>query len=374
MKAMVLAAGKGTRLFPITGEIPKPMVPVAGKPTIHYVFELLAEAGVSESYVNVHYLADVILGYYGKRARVESMMVRFAHEPELMGTAGGVKRLADRFNETFIVVMGDALTDLDLRDVVAFHKEHNALATLALMPVTDTSQYGVVELDAQNNITSFQEKPHPSEAISNLANTGVYVLEPEVLDYIPENTFFDFAKDVFPRLLEAEERFVGYQGSFYWSDIGTLETYRAAQRDVLLGRVRVQIPGKHMGESLWVDRDAQLHPTAAFEGQVAIGREAKIGRGVTLVGDVTVGNGCWLQPGATVKRSILLPESCVGEEAYLDGCIVGPGYRVRPGERIQGGALMLNDPTLSLSFLARSPDEGSPHLKANLDRYPALVR
>jgi mannose-1-phosphate guanylyltransferase len=242
------------------------------------------------------------------------------------------------------------------------------------VPVIDTSQYGVAELDAQNNITSFQEKPHPSEAISNLANTGVYVLEPEVLGYIPENTHFDFAKDVFPRLLEAEERFVGYQGSFYWSDIGTLETYRQAQRDVLSGRVGVQIPGEHVGESLWVDRDAQLHPTAAFEGQVAIGREAKIGRGVTLAGDVTVGNGCWLQPGATVKRSTLLPGSCVGEEAYLDGCIVGPGYRVRPGERIQGGTLALNDSALSLAFLSRFTDEDSSCSKANLDGHLALTK
>jgi NDP-sugar pyrophosphorylase family protein len=175
-------------------------------------------------------------------------------------------------------------------------------------------------------------------------------------------------------LLEAEERFVGYQGSFYWSDIGTLETYRAAQRDVLLGRVGVQIPGERVGESLWVDRDAQLHPTAAFEGQIAVGRAAKIGRGVTLVGDVTVGNGCWLQPGATVKRSTLLPGSWVGEEAYLDGCIVGPGYRVRPGERIQGGTLTLNDQALSLTFLSRFADEDSSCFKANTDSYPALMK
>lgn len=143
-----------------------------------------------------------------------------------MGTAGGVKRIADRFDESFVVVMGDALTDVDVREVVAFHKERGALATLALMPVSDTSQYGVVELDGEGNILTFQEKPKPEEAVNSLANTGIYVLEPEALSYVPEGAFFDFANDLFPCLLEARERLVGYQGDFYWSDVGTLEAYR----------------------------------------------------------------------------------------------------------------------------------------------------
>jgi NDP-sugar pyrophosphorylase family protein len=277
-----------------------------------------------------------------------------------MGTAGGVKRIADRFDETFLVIMGDALTNVNLREVIAFHKEREALATLALIPVRNTSRYGIVKLDSEKNITDFQEKPHPSEAISNLANTGIYVLEPEVLEYIPEYTFFDFAKDVFPRLLEAREKFVGYEGSFYWSDIGTLEAYRAAQRDVLSGKVGVQIPGGRKGERLWVDRNTWLHPTAVFEGRVAIGRDAVIEQETTLIGDVTVGNGCWLQHGATVERSILLPGSCVGEGTYLDGCIIGPGYHVPARERIQGKALMLNNPALSLAFLSQATHEDLP--------------
>jgi mannose-1-phosphate guanylyltransferase len=161
MKAMVLAAGKGTRLFPLTGVIPKPMAPVAGKPIIQHIFEMLAEAGVDEVHVNVHYLAHIILGYYGKRSRVDGMTVITTREDELMGTAGGVKRLADRFDETFIVVMGDALTDVDVREVVAFHKEHGALATLVLKRVEDPSECGVAELDAENNVLGFQEKPGP---------------------------------------------------------------------------------------------------------------------------------------------------------------------------------------------------------------------
>ena len=347
MKAMVLAAGKGTRLFPLTGELPKPMAPVVNKPIIQHIFDLLAGAGIQEVYVNAHHLADVILGHYGDQTSVDGMAVSIAREPVLAGTAGGVKRIADRFDDTFVVIMGDALTDVDVRAVVAYHKERRALATVALMRVADASRYGVVELDPKKNVVSFQEKPDPGEAASNLANTGIYVFEPEVLEYIPDGEFFDFAEDVFPRLLDAGERFVGYEGDFYWSDIGTLETYRAAQYDVLSGKVRARIPGEHIGNSLWVDRDAELHPTVSFEGQVVIGQDVVIGRRATLVGDVTVGNGCWVRPGAVVKRSILLAGSCVGEGAHVEDCIVGPGYDVRPGERIKGGTFMLHVPHLS---------------------------
>ena len=340
MKAIVLAAGKGTRLFPLTGEMPKPMAPVVGKPLIQHTFELLAKTGLEEVYVNVHYLADTILDVYGNATSVGDTKVRITRENELMGTAGSVKYIADHFGETFVVIMGDALTDVDVRDVVAFHQERGALATLVLMHVADTSQYGVARLDRKQNIVSFQEKPHPDEAISNMANTGIYVLEPEVLGYIPENRFFDFAKDVFPRLLKAGEKVAGYEGSFYWSDIGTLEAYRQAQYDVLSGKVTVEIPGEKRGESLWVGEDAQVHPSSHIEGRVLVGKDAVVGRDVTLVGDVTVGSDCWVRPGAIVKHSILLPGSYVGDRAYLEGCIVGHGYDVRPGETISGGALI----------------------------------
>src|ERR671921_16100 len=340
MKAMALAAGKGTRLFPLTGEIPKPMAPVVNTPIIEHIFELLSRHGVEEVRVNVHYLADALLGAYGEESTVDGMKIHLEREDELLGTAGGVKRLADRFDETFVIVSGYALTDVNITELVEHHKERGALATIALRRVYDTSECGVVDVDDEGNIKGFQEKPDPGEAISTLANTGIYVFEPRALDYIPENTFFDFAEDVFPKLLENGEEFVGYQEDFYWSDIGTLEAYRQAQYDVLSGRVGVKIPGEKRGETFWVGEDAQIHPSAEIEGQVLVGRDAVVGRGVKLIDDVTVGSDCWIRPNATIKRSILLPGSSIGDGAYLEDCIVGHGYDVRSGETIRGGALM----------------------------------
>ncbi|MDQ4063749.1 MAG: NDP-sugar synthase [Actinomycetota bacterium] len=340
MKAMVLAAGKGTRLFPLTGEQPKPLAPVVNVPIIEHIFHLLANHGISEVYVNVYYLADALLEAYEEETHVSGMTVRLSREEELMGTAGGVKRLSENFDETFVVVMGDALTDANLSEIVAFHKEKGASATIALKRVYDTSEYGVVEVDGEGNILAFQEKPKPEEAISTLANTGIYVFEPGVFDYIPENTFFDFAQDVFPKLLEAEEKFVGYEGNFYWSDIGTLEAYRQAHYDVVVGNVEVQVPGEQRDQNVWIGENAQIHPTAHLDGCIVIGRDAVIGKDVVLTGHVMVGNDCWVRPRTTIKRSILLPGGTVGDEAYLEDCIVGHGYDVRAGETIRGGALI----------------------------------
>ena len=195
-------------------------------------------------------------------------------------------------------------------------------------------------MDEGNNIRGFPEKPDPEEALSTLANTGIYVLEPRVLEYIPDDAFFDFARDILPRLLETGERFVGYQDSFYGLDIGTLEAYRQAQYDVLSGRVKVEIPGERRDETLWVGDDAQIHSGASLEGYIVVGRDAVVGRGVSLLGDVTVGTDCWVRPNATIKSSILLLGASVGDGAYLEDCIVGHGYDVRPGETIRGGALM----------------------------------
>src|SRR3712207_5125866 len=204
-----------------------------------HIFDLLATHGTLEVHVNVHYLADALLAAYGEESRIDGMKVHLSREDELRGTAGGVKRLASNFDDTFVVVSGDALTDVDVGELVAFHKEKGAFATIALHRVSDTTEFGVVDIDEEGAILGFQEKPDPKEAISTLANTGIYVFEPRALDYVPEGTFLDFARDVFPKFLENGERFVGCEGDFYWTGIGTLQAYRMAQYDALSGKVKV---------------------------------------------------------------------------------------------------------------------------------------
>src|SRR5918911_1647316 len=278
MKAMVLAAGKGTRLFPLTGVIPKPLAPVADKPVMQHIFELLARAEANEVHVNVHYLADTILGRYGERARLGGTQIHFHREKMLMGTAGGVKRVSEAagFEEAFVVIMGDTLTDVDLRELLTFHKRKGAAATLALMRVEDTSEYGVAELDAEKNILSFQEKPDSHEAVSNLANTGIYVLEPEVLEeYVPEDTFFDFAEDVFPPLLGA---------------------------GAMIGR------------------------RASLRGVVAVGDDCRISEDATVKQSV-------LLPGSSVGSGAHLEECIVGP-----GYEIRPGERIRGGALVRGAA------------------------------------
>ncbi len=339
MKAVIMAGGKGTRLRPLTSKQPKPMVPIVNTPCMEHIVNLLKDHGFENILATLEFMPEVIQEYFGDGSGW-GVRMEYSVEEEPLGTAGSVKFAEDWLTERFVVVSGDALTDVDIGELVAFHREKGALATIALRRVYDTSEFGVVEVDGEGNILGFQEKPDPEDAISTLANTGIYVLEPRALDYIPDGTFYDFARDVFPKFLQGGERFVGYQGDFYWSDIGTLEAYRQAQYDVLSGKVRVRIPGERRGESLWVGEDAQIHPSATIEGHVLVGRDAVVGRGVTLSGDVTVGSDCWIRPGATIKRSILLPGASIGDGAYLEDCIVGHGYDVRPGETIRGGALI----------------------------------
>ena len=225
--------------------------------------------------------------------------------------------------------------------MVAFHKENGALATIALRRVYDTSEFGVVELDGEREYPGFSGEAGPERSHQHPCEHGHLRAGAASAGVHTGGTLFSTSPGTCSRsYLENGEKFVGYQGDFYWSDIGTLEAYRQAQYDVLSGKVRVRVPGEKLGESLWVGEDAQIHPSANIEGYVVVGRDAVVGRGVTLAGDVTVGSDCWIRPNVTIKRSILLPGASVGEGAYLEDCIVGHGYDVRAGETIRGGALI----------------------------------
>jgi NDP-sugar pyrophosphorylase family protein len=235
MKAMILAAGEGARLRPLTLCCPKTMLPVGGKPLLEHHLAWLRSYDITEVAINLHYRPDAIIDYFGSGADF-GVNLSYSYEDALLGTAGAVKRLQPFFDDTFLVVYGDLLTNLDLAMLTAFHRSHRGQVTITLYRVKNPSACGLVELDSSGRIARFVEKPPPSEAFTDLANAGVYVLEPEVLEYIPPYTFYDFGHDLFPSILQASGGMYGYPISDYLIDIGTLSNYRRAQQDFARGR------------------------------------------------------------------------------------------------------------------------------------------
>ncbi len=230
MKAMIMAAGFGTRLLPLTADTPKPMLPIGGKPLMEHIINLLREHGFTEIIANLHHLPDKIRDYFGDGSRF-GVKLFYSPETELLGTAGGVRRCSWFLDETFLVISGDALTNIDLTAFYEYHIRKGALATIALKKVQEVSQYGVVITDNEGLINQFQEKPKPEEALSDLANTGIYIFEPEIFKLIPEREMFDFGKQLFPLLVNQQQKFYGWKTKSYWCDIGSIDTYYQSQKD-----------------------------------------------------------------------------------------------------------------------------------------------
>jgi len=298
---MVLAAGLGTRLRPLTYEITKPMVPVLDRPVMEHILDLLARHGFTEVIANLHYFPETIRAYFGER-------IAYHDEPELLGTAGGVRGCADFFGEEpFVVISGDALTDIDLTALAARHRSAGGIATLAVKKVSDTREYGVVLRDRDGRITGFQEKPAPEEALSDLGNCGIYVFEPAIFDYFPKRDFVDWAKDVFPVLLEGDVPFYVHEIDEYWNDIGSLEELMQGTFDALRGELQLERDGEQRADGVTVGAGSELPHDAEVEGPLWIGRDVQIGAGVRLMGPVVLGRGARLGEGAQVRGSILLP-------------------------------------------------------------------
>jgi mannose-1-phosphate guanylyltransferase len=314
---MVLAAGLGTRLRPLTYEITKPMVPVLDRPVMAHIVDLLDRHGFDEVVANLHYFPDSIKDYFGGR-------LTYRVEQELLGTAGGVRACADFFGaETFVVISGDALTDIDLGAFAARHREAGGIATLAVKKVTDTREYGVVLHDRDGQITGFQEKPSPAEAHSDLGNCGIYIFEPEIFDYFPERPFVDWAQDVFPTLLENDVPFHMHEVREYWNDVGSLSELRQGTFDALRGELRLQVEGKEVVPGVIVAGESVVPGSADVEGPVWIGRDVEIGEGVRLMGPVVLGDRAQVGEGGQLRGSIVFPGTRVAPGAILIGAIAG---------------------------------------------------
>jgi mannose-1-phosphate guanylyltransferase len=325
MKAMVLAAGLGTRLRPLTYEIPKPMVPVLDRPVMAHILDLLERHGCEQVIANLHYFPDSIRGYFGERASLS-----YRYEPELLGTAGGVRGCAEFFGgEPFLVISGDALTDIDLTALSARHRETGGVATLAVKQVLDTREYGVVLHDRSGRVTGFQEKPEPEEALSNLGNCGIYMFDPAIFDYFPERPFADWAQDVFPTLLEHDVPFFIHEIGEYWNDVGSLGELRQGTFDALHGELRLQVEGEEIAPGVILAGAAEDGGRAGLpegldaEGPVWIGRGVRIGAGVRLTGPLVLGDGTQVGDGAQLRESIVFPGTEIAAGAILIGAIAG---------------------------------------------------
>jgi mannose-1-phosphate guanylyltransferase/mannose-1-phosphate guanylyltransferase/phosphomannomutase len=317
MKAMVLAAGLGTRLQPLTFEVPKPMVPVLDRPVMAHIVDLLDAQGFDELVANLHWFPDQIRDYFGDR-------FSWRYEEELLGTAGGVRGAADFFgDEEVVVVSGDALTDLDLRALVERHREAGGIATLTVKGVPDTSEYGVVIHDADGRVQGFQEKPDPAEALSDLANCGIYCFSPEIFDHFPAEDPVDWAGDVFPALLEHDVPFHVHEIDAYWNDVGSIEELRQGAIDAVEGRLRIERPGEERDEGVIVAPDAELGDLEALDAPVWIGAGAQVADGARLMGPVVLGGGSRVGAGASLRDVVVLPGTDIDPDAVAIGGILG---------------------------------------------------
>jgi mannose-1-phosphate guanylyltransferase len=319
MKAMVLAAGLGTRLRPLTYEIPKPMVPVLDRPVMEHILDLLDKHSVEGVIANLHYFPDTIRGHFGER-------IEYRYEEELLGTAGGVRACANFFgDQPFLVISGDALTDIDLGALAARHRESGGIATLSVKKVPDTREFGVVLHDREGRVTGFQEKPAPEEALSDLGNCGIYMFDPKIFDYFPDRPFVDWAKDVFPALLENDAPFHIHEVAQYWNDVGSLGELRQGTFDALRGELRLEMEGEEVRPGVTVAGSSSLPADVEVDGPAWIGRDVRIGTGVRLMGPVVLGDGASIGDRAQLRECIVFPGTDVADDSILIGAIAGHG-------------------------------------------------
>ncbi len=331
MKAVVMAGGFGTRLRPLTAEYPKPMIPVVNKPVLAHILNLLKHHHFSEVVITVQYLADQIQKYFGDGSHL-GMAIRYVVEDQPLGTAGSVRNAQQYFtDEPFLVMSGDLITDLDLSSILRFHQERRALATLALTYEADPSEYGTVATDRQEWVREYVEKPDPEEAISQTVNTGIYVLEPEVLAGIAPNVAYDFSEDIFPQMLSQNTPPLAYTAGGYWCDMGTLEDYMQVTADVLAGKVRHIDLGRRLGREVWAGRNVEIASDAMLSGPIYLGHHVKINPGASIYGPTVIADQTVIGKEAHVEQSIIGRACFLGESVKVQKCIIADQYRLAPG-------------------------------------------
>ena len=340
MRAVLMAGGSGTRLRPLTCDLPKPMVPVLNRPIAEHIINLLKRNNITEVIATLYYLPDVMRDYFQDGSDFGVQMTYAVEEEQPLGTAGCVKNIHQWLDDTFITISGDAITDFDLQAAIAFHREKKSKATLILTRVPNPVEFGVVITDKDGKINRFLEKPSLSEIFSDTVNTGTYILEPEILRYLPENEETDFSKDLFPLLLEKGEPMYGYVAEGYWCDVGHLEAYREAQYDGLAKKVKLDFPYQEQSPGIWIGSNTYIHPSVSIEAPALIGDNCRIGPRVSIEAGTVIGDNVTIGADANLKRPIIWNGATVGDEAHLRACTISRGTRMdRRSQALEGSVV-----------------------------------
>jgi mannose-1-phosphate guanylyltransferase/phosphomannomutase len=340
MKAVVMAGGEGTRLRPMTANQPKPLLPVVNRPIMEHVLRLLRRHGLTETVVTVQFLASLIRNYFGDGDEL-GMNLQYATEEKPLGTAGSVKNAESELRDgRFVVISGDALTDIDLTAMARFHHENDALVTVALKRVANPLEFGIVIAGDDGRIERFLEKPTWGQVFSDTVNTGIYMMEPDVFEYVAAGEAVDWSQQVFPRLLDIGAPVYGYVTDAYWEDVGTLESLLQVQADVLNHQVEVDIDGFEMMPGVWVCEGAEVDPEAILKGPVYVGHYAKVEGGAELREYTVLGSNVVVKSTAFLHRAVVHDNVFVGPQTNLRGCIIGKNTDIMRGARIEEGAVI----------------------------------
>ena len=345
MKAVVMAGGEGTRLRPLTSNQPKPMVPIVGKPCMEHILELLRSHGMDEVVVTLAFMPQAIRGYFGD-GETMGLQIDYSIEEQPAGTAGSVRLASAKLDETFLVISGDALCDVDLSGLVARHRETGAAVTIGLKSVDNPLEFGIVVTDEDGRVERFLEKPSWGQVFSDTINTGIYVLEPEVLRHVPADRPYDFSKELFPLLLEMGRPLYGHVLDGYWQDIGNLDQYRQANFDALDERVRLEIGGLRLRGNIWVGEGVDIEDLDEVEGPAFIGANCRIAPEASVGAHSVLGQGVTLRERSRVARSVLDAATHIGRSTLVEGAIVGRSCDIRNHVRVHEGVAIGDEVTI----------------------------
>jgi len=338
LRAMVLAAGLGTRLRPLTYILPKPMIPIVNRPSLFYSLSLLERLGIEEVIINLYHEAKKVKDHLS-RTREFNMQIIFSEEKHLLGTAGGVKKMESYFQETFLVLSSDGVSNVDLKEVLHFHKRKQAISTVVLKEEEERFKYGIALCNKESRISQFVEKPSWGEVFSNQVNTGIYIFEPEVFSYIPESREYDFGNQVLPAMVERGEEIYGYVMEGYWTDVGNLEDYRKAHKDILKRKEGIDIPGRQIKEGVWIGEGNRISPQAHLVPPLVIGNNCEVEEDVKIGEGTILGDRVRIRKGASLHQCILWNDVIIEKGAELDDCILANYVFVPPDFSMKGAVV-----------------------------------